>query len=59
MYLSQLTIRNFRQFGEKDAELSIELQPDMTALVGRNDSGKSAIIDAIRYVLSAVLVWRP
>lgn len=51
MHLSQLTIRNFRQFGTGDAELSIELQPGVTALLGRNDSGKSALIDAIRYTL--------
>ena len=51
MYLSQLTIRNFRQFGEGPAELQIEFQKGVTALVGRNDTGKSAVIDAIRYVL--------
>ena len=51
MFLSELTIRNFRQFGEGESELSMELQPGVTALVGRNDSGKSAVIDAIRYVL--------
>ena len=51
MHVSQLTIRNFRQFGTGDTELSIDLQPGVTALVGRNDSGKSAIIDAIRYAL--------
>ena len=51
MYLANLTIRNFRQFGEGESELSIELQPGVTALVGRNDSGKTAIIDAIRYAL--------
>lgn len=51
MYLSQLTIRNFRQFGEGSAELTINLQPGVTALVGRNDSGKSTLIDAIRYAL--------
>ena len=47
MYLSELTVRNFRQFGE----LRIKFQPGVTALVGRNDSGKSAVIDAIRYAL--------
>ena len=51
MFLSQLTIRNFRQFGEDPGEFRIDFQPGVTALVGRNDSGKSAVIDAIRYVL--------
>lgn len=35
MYLSQVTIQNFRQFGAGEAELSIVLQPGVTALVGR------------------------
>ena len=51
MHLSQLTVRNFRQFAEGDAELQICFQPGVTALVGRNDSGKSAVIDAVRYAL--------
>ena len=51
MYLSQLTARNFRQFGEGLAELQIAFQKGVTALVGRNDTGKSAVIDAIRYAL--------
>lgn len=51
MYLSGLRIRNFRQFGSGDFELSIDLQPGVTALVGRNDSGKTAFIDSIRYAL--------
>ncbi len=51
MYLSRITIKNFRQFGEESDALRIEFQPGVTALVGRNDSGKSAVIDAIRYVL--------
>ena len=51
MHLSRLTVRNFRQFGQGDAELQICLQPGVTALVGRNDSGKSAVIDAVRYAL--------
>jgi len=51
MYLSELTVRNFRLFGDGDAALDIEFNSGVTALVGRNDSGKSAIIDAIRYAL--------
>ncbi len=38
MYLSQLTIRNFRKFGEGLAEFQIEFQEGVTALVGRNDT---------------------
>jgi putative ATP-dependent endonuclease of OLD family len=51
MYLSQITVRNFRQFGDGDATLDIAFNCGVTALVGRNDSGKSAVIDAIRYAL--------
>jgi putative ATP-dependent endonuclease of OLD family len=51
MYLSHLTARNFRQFGDGDAALEIAFKSGVTALVGRNDSGKSAVIDAIRYAL--------
>ena len=51
MHLSQLTVRNFRQFGQGHEELQICFHPGVTALVGRNDSGKSAVIDAVRYVL--------
>jgi putative ATP-dependent endonuclease of OLD family len=51
MHLSNLTIRNFRQFGDGDGALDMAFKSGVTALVGRNDSGKSAIIDAIRYAL--------
>ena len=51
MYLSRLTLRNFRQFGDGDDELDLALSNGVTALVGRNDCGKSAVIDAIRYAL--------
>ena len=51
MYLSHLNIRNFRQFGDGPTELQIVFRPGVTALIGRNDSGKSAVIDAIRYAL--------
>lgn len=51
MYLSRLTLRNFRQFGDGDDQLELTLDKGVTALVGRNDCGKSAVIDAIRYAL--------
>lgn len=51
MYLSKLSIRNFRQFGDGDEQLDIAFDGGVTALVGRNDCGKSAVIDAIRYAL--------
>ncbi|MER9729877.1 AAA family ATPase [Mesorhizobium sp. M0217] len=51
MYLSKLEISNFRQFGEGENAFVLELNRGITALVGENDSGKTAIIDAIRMVL--------
>jgi putative ATP-dependent endonuclease of OLD family len=51
LYLSNLKLTNFRQFGDADQALSVTFQPGITALVGRNDSGKTAVIDAIRYAL--------
>lgn len=51
MYLSALRIENFRQFGHGTHELNIQFNEGVTALVGENDAGKTAVIDAIRYVL--------
>jgi putative ATP-dependent endonuclease of the OLD family len=51
VYLSHLSLRNFRQFGDGDDKLELPFRSGVTALVGRNDSGKSAVIDAIRYAL--------
>lgn len=60
MYLSELKIWNFRKYGTKDgksitnknAGLIIPLQKGLNLLVGENDSGKTTIIDAIKYVLN-------
>jgi putative ATP-dependent endonuclease of OLD family len=51
VYLSALKIENFRQFGHGDHALNIQFNEGVTALVGENDAGKTAVIDAIRYVL--------
>lgn len=51
MYLSALKIENFRQFGAASHALNIQFSEGVTALVGENDAGKTAVIDAIRYVL--------
>jgi putative ATP-dependent endonuclease of OLD family len=51
MYLSQLMIRNFRLFGSEDPSFTLDFTPGVTALVGENDSGKTAVVDAIRYAL--------
>jgi len=52
MYLSQLAIKNFRQFGGDAADFKVEFHKGVTALVGENDAGKTAVIDAIRYALT-------
>ena len=51
MYLSKLVIIGFRQFGQGSEAVSLTLKQGVTALIGKNDSGKTAIIDAIRYTL--------
>ena len=50
MYLAQITIENFRCFGTGDQRLELAFKPGLTALVGENDGGKTAIIDALRFV---------
>jgi len=51
MYLSKITIENFRCFGEGANRFELPLRPGLTALVGENDTGKTAVIDALRFVL--------
>ncbi len=58
MYLSQVNLWNFRKYGIKgDAfetsqpGVSVSFSKGLNVLIGENDSGKTAIIDAIRYTL--------
>ena len=48
MYLSQLSIKNFRSI----KDLTIDFEKDLNVFVGKNNTGKSSIIDAIRLALS-------
>ncbi|WP_336825059.1 AAA family ATPase [Sporosarcina sp. USHLN248] len=57
MYLQKISITNFRQFGTGDGvtpAITVFFNPNFNILVGENDSGKTAIIDAIRYLLGSV-----
>ncbi|MCZ4611989.1 AAA family ATPase [Streptomyces sp. Lzd4kr] len=58
LYLACLYAENFRIFGslpqkngDRDGSLNLEFGPATNVLVGENDSGKTAIIDAIRLCL--------
>ncbi len=51
MRLTQLRIENFRNFGEGEYAFHTDLPAGIAALVGENDSGKTAIVDAVRLVL--------
>lgn len=62
MYLSELKLWNFRKYGNGDhlhsitndtkPNLVVEFKPTLNVLIGENDSGKTAIIDAIKLVLN-------
>jgi len=51
MYLSNITIENFRCFGEGPNRFELSLKSGLTALVGENDVGKTAVVDALRFIL--------
>lgn len=53
MHLARLTIENFRIFGSlaDKKNLDLRITKGLTVLVGENDSGKTAIMDALRLVL--------
>lgn len=57
MYLYKLKLWNFRKYGSTEPfdiakpNLIVNFQQGLNLLVGENDSGKTSIIDAIKYVL--------
>lgn len=53
LFLSKLELFNFRQFGSigEHPGLSVAFHEGLNALIGENDSGKTAIVDAIKIVL--------
>jgi len=58
MYLSQLKLWNFRKFGSDGkvfdltkSDLTVPFSTGLNVLIGENDSGKTAIVDAIKLVL--------
>lgn len=58
MHLTELRLWNFRKYGttgdgpdNEKPGLCLQLEPGLNVLIGENDSGKTAIIDAIRYTL--------
>lgn len=50
MYISEIFAGGFRCFAPQ-APLRLTLSPGLNILVGPNDAGKTAIVDAVRYVL--------
>ncbi|MBT2734731.1 ATP-dependent endonuclease [Bacillus sp. ISL-7] len=57
MYLKSISLTNFRQFGMMEdgkPAITVFFNPNFNVLVGENDAGKTAIIDAIRYLLGSV-----
>lgn len=50
MFLSRIEIENFRAFGSRadGGALCLDLDPGLNLIVGENDSGKTALVDAIR-----------
>lgn len=57
MYLSNIKLWNFRKFGKEgnmdlaEPHLDLNLTKGLSVIIGENDSGKTAIIDAIKLVL--------
>ena len=55
MFLSTLRLWNFRKYSSGEdgrPGLEVNFHEGVNVLIGENDSGKTAIVDAIRYVFN-------
>lgn len=58
MFIEKLYLWNFRKYGSNDSidlkvpNLQVSFKKGMNVLIGENDSGKTTIVDAIRYILN-------
>ena len=62
MYLSTITLKNFRKYAYDGANkhgITVNFHKGLNALIGENDSGKSAIIDAIKLPQEKVVLPYP
>jgi len=55
MFIKSLTIKNFRCFGKGTDEkgTAINLNNGLTAFIGRNGSGKTAILEALNFLIGS------
>ena len=55
MFIKSLTIKNFRCFGKgiNDNGITIDLNKGLTAFIGRNGSGKTAILEALNFLVGS------
>lgn len=57
MYLKEISIYNFRKFkmaSDGSPGITVNLNPNFNLIIGENDTGKTAIIDGIRYLLGSI-----
>lgn len=51
MHLARISVENFRMFGEAERGGVLAFNKGLTALIGENDAGKTAFVDALRLAL--------
>ena len=55
MFISEIRIENFRLIGQGMNACVLSLKPGLRAIVGENDAGKTAVIDALCIVLALAI----